>query len=214
MKNIENRRFEHAHDDYGHSHTVSESYDELLVMAIESLLIESGMITMEEVDNLIDMYVNDMGPMHGARIIAKAWKDPEYKRRLLQDGKAASIELDLESELIVLENTPDIHNVVVCTLCSCYPRNLLGLPPNWYKSTAYRSRVVVDPRSVLKEFGVELDDSVEIRVWDSNAEIRYLVLPEPPQGIELMSEEELVPFITRDAMVGVAQMGTLVPASV
>ncbi|MDF9839758.1 MULTISPECIES: nitrile hydratase subunit alpha [unclassified Paenibacillus] len=193
------------HHDHDHPHTVSDSFEELRTMAIESLLIEKGLISMQEIDELIRYYSTDVGPMHGAKLVAKAWTDPEFKQRLLENGKKAAAELNLESELIVLENKPGIHNVVVCTLCSCYPWALLGLPPTWYKSTAYRSRVVIDPRSVLQEFGLELGEDTEIRVWDSNAEVRYLVMPERPPGTEHLSEEELAALISRDSMIGVAR---------
>ncbi|MBP1154147.1 MULTISPECIES: nitrile hydratase subunit alpha [unclassified Paenibacillus] len=209
MKNTDEHH--HDHDHRHHSHPVSDSYEELRTMALESLLIEKGLITTEEIDKLIHYYVTDIGPMNGAKVVARAWVDPEFKKSLLENGKKAVTGLGLEgpaSELIVLENTPDIHNVVVCTLCSCYPWTMLGLPPTWYKSTAYRSRVVIDPQSVLQEFGLELDDSVEIRVWDSNAEIRYLVLPERPKGTEHMNEEELATLVTRDSMIGVTKANT------
>ncbi|MCY9666815.1 nitrile hydratase subunit alpha [Paenibacillus alginolyticus] len=212
MKNIEEHHHhthDHDHHDHHHAHKLSESFEELRTMAIESLLIEKGLISVEEVDELIHHYVSDIGPMNGAKVVARAWVDSEFKQRLLQNGKKAISELGLENmhnELIVLENTPEIHNVVVCTLCSCYPWALLGLPPAWYKSTAYRSRVVIDPRSVIREFGLELDESVEIRVWDSNAEIRYLILPERPEGTDHMNEEELAGIVSRDAMIGVSKV--------
>ena len=207
---------QHGHDHHHHP-ARSESFDEVRTMAIESLLIEKGLISAEEVDNVISTFVSEIGPMYGAKVIARAWVDPEYKQRLLQDGNKALAEMGfgdviehlasaVYSDLIALENTPDIHHVVVCTLCSCYPWNLLGLPPTWYKSTAYRSRVVIDPRSVLQEFGLALDETVEIRVMDSNAEVRYLIIPERPQGTEHLSEDELAALITRDAMIGVANV--------
>jgi nitrile hydratase len=208
----------HDHDhDHHHHHELPKSFDEVRTMAIESLLIEKGLISAEEVDQIISRFVTDIGPMYGAKVAARAWTDPEFKQRLLQNGNKALSEMGfgdvveniasaVYSDLIALENTPDVHHVVVCTLCSCYPWNLLGLPPTWYKSTAYRSRVVIDPRSVLQEFGLELDESVEIRVMDSNAEVRYLVIPERPQGTEHMTEEELAALITRDAMIGVSKV--------
>jgi nitrile hydratase subunit alpha len=210
----------HGHD--RDHHKLPESFDEVRTMAIESLLIEKSLMSAEEVDNVISTFVSDIGPMYGTKVIARAWVDPDYKQRLLQDGNQALAEMDfgdvvehlastVYSDLIALENTPDIHHVVVCTLCSCYPWNLLGLPPTWYKSTAYRSRVVIDPRSVLREFGLALDESVEIRVMDSNAEVRYLIIPERPPGTEQMSEDELAALITRDAMIGVAKVSP--PAS-
>ena len=154
------------------------------------------------------MYENDLGPMNGARVVARAWTDPEFKVRLLEDATAAISELGyggLQGEhMVVVENTQDVHNVVVCTLCSCYPWPVLGLPPTWYKSTAYRSRIVADPRSVMREFGLELSDDVEVRVWDSSAEIRYLVLPERPTDSEDRDEAALAELVTRDSMIGVA----------
>ncbi|MBP1154113.1 MULTISPECIES: nitrile hydratase subunit alpha [unclassified Paenibacillus] len=198
----------HDHDHQHHHHKHPESFDEVRTMAIESLLIEKGLISAQEVDELIHHYVSDIGPMNGAKVVARAWMDPEFKQRLLQSGHQAAAELgigQIANELVVLENTSTIHHVVVCTLCSCYPWALLGLPPTWYKSTAYRSRVVIDPRSVLREFGLELDDTVEIRVVDSNAEVRYLILPERPQGTEHMTEAELAALITRDSMIGVTK---------
>jgi len=216
---------QHRDPHHGHNHdhhTLPASFGEVRTMAIESLLIEKGLISAEEVDKVISTFVSDIGPMYGAKVIARAWVDPEYKQRLLQDGNKALAEMGfggvvehlasvVYSDLIALENTPAIHHVVVCTLCSCYPWNLLGLPPTWYKSTAYRSRVVIDPRSVLREFGLELDETVEIRVMDSNAEVRYLIIPERPPGTEHLSEDELAALITRDAMIGVAKV--LPPAS-
>jgi nitrile hydratase len=190
MTNGHNHTHDHDHPGHHHDHphTVSDSFEELRTMAIESLLIEKGLLSMHEIDELIRYYSTDVGPMHGAKIVAKAWTDPEFKQRLLENGKKAAAELKLESELIVLENKPGIHNVVVCTLCSCYPWALLGLPPTWYKSTAYRSR-----------------EDTEIRVWDSNAEVRYLVMPERPPGTEHLNEEELAALISRDSMIGVAR---------
>lgn len=200
------------HEDHDHDHEAAPSFEEARTAAIESLLIEKGLVSEEEIDRIVNRFENDIGPMNGARVVAKAWKDDEYKKRLLKNGKAAVEELGIEglnADIIVLENTAAIHNVVVCTLCSCYPWSLLGLPPTWYKSTAYRSRVVIDPRSVLREFGTDVDASVEVRVWDSNAEIRYLVLPERPRNTEGMSEQELAALVTRDAMIGVAKLDDL-----
>ena len=177
--------------------------------ALESLLYEKGLLTPAAVDTLISAFEQDFGPLNGARVVARAWVDPEYKRRLLADGTAAIAELGLRGPPgrapRVVENTPEVHNVVVCTLCSCYPWPVLGLPPRWYKDPAYRSRVVIEPREVLSEFGLELDEEVEVRVWDSSAEIRYLVLPERPDGTEDMSEDELAPLVTRDSMIGVTK---------
>jgi nitrile hydratase len=180
--------------------------------ALESLLYEKGLLTPAAVSTLIDKFERDLGPLNGARVVARAWIDPDYKRRLLEDGTAAIGELGfggLQGEhMVVLENTPEVHNVVVCTLCSCYPWPVLGLPPRWYKDPAYRSRVVIEPRSVLAEFGLDLDDDVEVRVWDSSAEIRYLVLPRRPEGTDGMTEDELVELVTRDSMIGVAAAAT------
>jgi nitrile hydratase len=176
--------------------------------ALEAFLVEKGLITTDAIDEIVRMYEQDIGPMNGARVVARAWSDPAYKQRLLENANAAIDEMGFSerqgAEMVVVENTPEVHNVVVCTLCSCYPWSLLGLPPNWYKSFAYRSRVVREPRAVLAEFGLELPDSVEIRVWDSNSDVRYMVLPQRPAGTELLSEEELIPIVSRDSMVGVA----------
>jgi nitrile hydratase len=195
---------EHSHS--GGHHPEPESFEALRTKAIESLLVEKGLIASDVIDNIVRSYEQDIGPLNGARVVARAWTDPSYKQRLLEDGSAAIAELGFggSSELVVLENTRDVHNLVVCTLCSCYPWPVLGLPPTWYKSFAYRSRAVLEPRSVLKEFGVELDEEVEVRVWDSTADVRYMVLPERPAGSEELPEEELVQLVTRDAMIGVA----------
>ena len=180
--------------------------------ALEALLIEKGLIRSEEIDAIVARYESDIGPLRGARVIARAWADPAYKRRLLEDGRAAVAEFGFidphGAEFAVVENTPDVHNLVVCTLCSCYPWAVLGLPPAWYKSFAYRSRAVREPRAVLREFGLDLPASVEVRVWDSNSDIRYMVLPEAPAGLEAHDEEALVPLVTRDAMIGVARIGS------
>ncbi len=176
--------------------------------AIESLLIEKGLLSEDAVDEVIVQYNERVGPMNGARVVARAWKDPAFKSRLLADGTQAIGEFEFSGgqveKLVVVENTPDVHNVVVCTLCSCYPWAVLGLPPKWYKDPAYRSRVVREPRRVLAEFGVQISSSKELRVWDSSAEIRYMVLPEMPSDSESTSEEELAARVTRDAMIGVA----------
>jgi nitrile hydratase subunit alpha len=180
------------------------------VAKIESLLIAKGIVDKRALDKLVDIYENDLGPMNGAKVVAHAWVDPDYKRRLLDNATAAIAELGfggLQGEhMVVVENTPQVHNVVVCTLCSCYPWPVLGLPPKWYKDAAYRSRVVIDPRSILSEFGTTLEDEVEVRVWDSSAEIRYLVLPERPVGTEHLNEDQLVELIDRDSMVGVKKV--------
>ena len=177
--------------------------------ALESLLTEKGLVPPGAVDAIVRHYEEDVGPMNGAKVVARAWTDPEYRRRLLADGTAAIAELGFGGpqgeHVVVVENTPAVHNVVVCTLCSCYPWPVLGLPPSWYKDPAYRSRIVREPRAVLAEMGLTLDPRIEIRVWDSSAEIRYLVLPERPAGTEALAEEELARFVTRDAMIGVAR---------
>ena len=179
---------------------------ELLERALRELLIEKGVFTAEDVRRTIDDW-DTRTPANGGKVVARAWTDPEYKARLLSDSKAAIEELGFDvgpaPQIVVLENTPELHHVVVCTLCSCYPRTLLGLPPDWYKSNEYRSRVVVEPRAVLREFGTEVADGVEIKVVDSTADLRYLVLPERPAGTESMSEDELAALVTRDCMVGV-----------
>jgi len=180
------------------------------VKALESVLVAKGLVSPASLDKLAEIYEHDLGPMNGAKVVARAWVDPAYKQRLLTNATAAIAELGfggLQGEhMVVVENTPTIQNMVTCTLCSCYPWPVLGLPPVWYKSAPYRSRSVIDPRGVLREFGLELDESVEIRVWDSSAEIRYMVLPERPSGTEHMSEEELAALVTRDAMIGVARV--------
>ena len=179
---------------------------QLRVRALESLLVEKGAVNPETLDAIIDHFENKVGPHIGASIVARAWTDPDFRERLLADASATMAELGYTgiegSHMVVVENTDTVHNLVVCTLCSCYPWPVLGLPPNWYKSTPYRARAVRDPRGMLKEFGLELDEDTEVRVWDSNAEIRYLVLPARPDGTEDMSEEELQELITRDSMVG------------
>jgi len=176
--------------------------------AIESLLIEKGLLSEDAVDEVIVQYNERVGPMNGAKVVARAWKDPAFKLRLLADGTRAVEEFEFTGgqveKLVVVENTPAVHNVVVCTLCSCYPWAVLGLPPKWYKDPAYRSRIVREPRRVLAEFGVQISASKEVRVWDSSAEIRYMVLPEMPSDSESTSEEELAARVTRDAMIGVA----------
>ena len=175
--------------------------------ALEALLVEKGLITSTAIDEVVKHYEEDIGPMKGAQVVARAWTDPAFKARLLDDGRAAVAELEFierhGAELVVVENTPEVHNVVVCTLCSCYPWSVLGLPPSWYKSYAYRSRAVREPRVVLSEFGLDLPESVEVRVWDSNSDIRYMVLSQRPAGTEGFSEEELAALVTRDSMIGV-----------
>jgi nitrile hydratase len=180
------------------------------VKALESLLVEKGLVDRAALDALVDAYEHKIGPRNGARVVARAWSDTTYKQRLLSNADAAIAEMGyggMQGEhMVVVENTPKVHNLVVCTLCSCYPWPVLGLPPVWYKSAPYRSRAVIDPRGVLREFGVELSEEVEVRVWDSTAELRYLVLPERPAGTEGLSEEALAALVTRDAMVGAAKV--------
>ena len=182
----------------------------LRTRALESLLIEKGLLTTDIIDEVVQKYEKDVGPLNGAKVVARAWSDPDYKRRLLEDGTAAIAELGFGdaqgSKIVVLENTSSVHHVVVCTLCSCYPWSVLGLPPSWYKSYAYRSRVVREPRAVLREFDLDLPDSVEIRVWDSNSDLRYMVLPERPVGTEDHTQEQLVSLVTRDSMIGVTKI--------
>jgi len=189
----------------------------LRVKALESLLVEKGLVEPAALDALIDTYEHKVGPRNGARVVARAWVDPAYKERLLTDATAAIGELGYTGaqgeHMMVVANGPKLHNLIVCTLCSCYPWSVLGLPPVWYKSAPYRSRAVIDPRGVLREFGLELPEDVEIRVWDSTAEVRYLVLPERPAGSEKLSEEELAGLITRDAMVGVAKVNPPQPGA-
>ena len=180
------------------------------VEALEALLTQKGIVTSEQLDSIVARYADQVGPLNGARLIARAWTDPEFKARLLIDATSVVHEWNLEGgqvdRLIVKENTPSIHNVVVCTLCSCYPWAILGLPPKWYKSPEYRSRIVVEPRTVLGEMGLQLDERTEIRVWDSSAEVRYLVLPEQPSETVGLPEGELTALISRDAMIGVARV--------
>lgn len=186
-----------------HSH-LSET--QIRVRALESALVERGMVDPAAIDALVETYETKVGPHNGARVVARAWTDPEYERRLRADATAAIAELGYAGRqgehMVALENTPDTHNMVVCTLCSCYPWPVLGLPPVWYKSPAYRSRAVADPRGVLADFGVTLPDDVTIRVWDSTAEVRYLVVPMRPEGTEGWSEERLASIVTRDSMIG------------
>ena len=193
----------HKHD---HDHTQPPVDMELRVRALESLLQEKGLIDPAALDELIDTYEHKVGPRNGAQVVARAWSDPEYKRRLMENATAAIAELGFSGiqgeDMLVVENTPDVHNVTVCTLCSCYPWPVLGLPPVWYKSAPYRSRIVIDPRGVLAEFGLHIPENKEIRVWDSSAELRYLVLPERPAGTEGWSEAQLSELITRDSMIG------------
>jgi len=200
------------HADHAHDHTDVPSESALRVKALESLLVEKGLVDPAALDVLVETYEHRVGPRHGAQVVARAWVDPAYKQRLLDDGTAAIAEFGFSGpqgeKLTVVENTPAVHNVIVCTLCSCYPWPVLGLPPTWYKSFAYRSRTVMDPRGVLSELGLDLPNDVEVRVWDSNAASRYMVLPERPQGTESMSEADLAMLVTPDAMIGVAQVAS------
>ena len=196
-----------AHD-HGH-HPVPPSPIERRAAALEELLAEKGLVPQGFIEDVIRLYENDIGPLNGAKVVARAWVDPQYKARLLEDGTAAVGELGFgtpEGTLVAVENTPGVHNVVVCTLCSCYPWSVLGLPPAWYKDASYRARLVREPRVLLGEMGCELPDNVDIRVWDSSAEVRYLVVPERPAGTDGVSEEELAELVTRDSMIGVARL--------
>src|SRR5207248_5794623 len=193
-----------------HDHQIVPSDLTLRVKAIESLLIDKGLVDRAALDVIVDTFETKIGPRNGARIVARAWVDPAYKVRLLRNATTAIAEIGFASyqgeDMVVLENGPKVHNMVVCTLCSCYPWPVLGLPPVWYKSAPYRSRAVIDPRGVLRDLGLELDENVEIRVWDSTSEMRYLVLPERPEGTENMTEDELAALVTRDAMIGTAKV--------
>ena len=201
-KNIVDDHY-HSHD-HAHSHLPSDP--ELRVKAVETLLLNKGLIDSQTLDELIDTYENRIGPKNGAKVVAKAWVDLEYKKRLLNDATSAIRELSYQGRqgenMVVVENTPETHNVIVCTLCSCYPWPVLGIPPTWYKSDEYRSRTVREPRKVLLEFGLSLDPKVQIKVWDSTAEIRYLVLPMRPKGTENMDESKLAELVTRNSMIG------------
>ena len=196
---------DHQHD---HHHPRPESEVELRARALEALLVERGLVSTDAIDAVVELYEQDVGPQNGAKVVARAWVDDAYRERLLNDGTAAIAELGFEGtegdNMVVVADTPSTHNMVVCTLCSCYPWPVLGLPPSWYKSAPYRARAVSEPRAVLREFGVELDDEVEIRVWDSSAEVRYLVLPMRPSATEGWSESELEAIVTRDCMIGTA----------
>jgi len=198
---------DHPHD---HDHTHPPSEMELKVKALESLLVEKGLVTTAALDALIDTYEHEIGPRNGARVVAKAWSDAGFKQWLLSDATAAIASLGFTGRqgehMKVVENTTEVHNLVVCTLCSCYPWALLGLPPAWYKSYPYRARVVREPRTVLSEMGVEIDDSTEVRVWDSTAEVRYLVIPQRPDGTDGLGEQALAALVSRDSMIGAAKL--------
>jgi nitrile hydratase len=201
----------HAREpDHDHVHQAVPSDLALRVKSLESLLVEKGLVDRAALDALIDSYEHKVGPRNGAQVVARAWADPAYKQRLLTDPDKAIAELGFGGQqgehMVVVENTPTVHNMVVCTLCSCYPWPVLGLPPVWYKSASYRSRSVIDPRGVLREFGLELSGDVEVRVWDSTAELRYLVLPERPAGTKALTEDVLAALVTRDSMIGVARV--------
>ena len=194
-----------AHD---HAHNAPPSDTAMRVKALETLLSEKGLLDSTAIDALVETYETRIGPRNGGRVVARAWTDADYKQRLLEHGTKAIAELGFSGvqgeDMVVVENSDEVHNLVTCTLCSCYPWPTLGLPPIWYKSAPYRARSVIDPRGVLKEFGVELPEDIEVRVWDSNAELRYLVLPQQPAGTEGMSEDELAALVTRDSMIGTA----------
>jgi len=195
---------------HDHEHQAVPSDPTLRVKALESLLVEKGLVDRAALDAIVDAYEHKIGPRNGARVVARAWVDPAYKQRLLTNASAAIAELGYSGpegeQMLVVENSPKVHNLVVCTLCSCYPWPVLGLPPIWYKSAPYRSRAVIDPRGLLREFGLQLPDDVEVRVWDSNADLRYLVLPERPPGSEGLSEEALAAQVSRDSMIGTAKV--------
>ena len=203
---------EHTHD---HAHQAVPSDLTLRVKSLESLLVEKGYVDPAALDALVDAYEHKLGPRNGAKVIARAWADPAFKKRLLEDATSAIAEFGFTNEhgarLVAVENAPKVHNLVVCTLCSCYPWSVLGLPPVWYKSAAYRSRAVIDPRGVLREFGLDLSEDAEVRVWDSTAEVRYIVLPERPAGSEKLTEEQLADLVTRDAMIGVTKAALAQP---
>jgi nitrile hydratase len=204
--------FMSSHDphsqDHDHDHSAVPGDLALRVKALESLVVEKGLVDPAALDAIIEYYEHKVGPRNGARVVARAWTDSAYKTRLLRDATAAIAELGYSGRqgehMVAVENTDTTHNLVVCTLCSCYPLPVLGLPPTWYKSAPYRSRAIIEPRAVLHEFGLDLSDDVEVRVWDSTAEIRYLVLPQRPAGTEAMAEEQLATLVTRDSMIGTA----------
>jgi len=205
----EHHEQDHHHDHHSHAETAPSDIA-VRVKALESLLVEKGIVDPEALDAIVERFEHRVGPRNGARVVAKAWSDPAYRARLLQDATAAIAELGYTGgqgeHMVALENTPSVHNLVVCTLCSCYPWPVLGLPPVWYKSPPYRSRAVIDPRGVLAEFGTLLPEEVEVRVWDSTAEVRYLVIPERPPGTEGLDEAALSALVTRNGMIGTARL--------
>jgi nitrile hydratase subunit alpha len=203
----------HDHPDHDHDHDHEQeppSDMALRVKALESLLVEKGLVDPAALDAIVDHYEHRVGPRNGARVVARAWTDPAYRARLMEDATAAVAELDFTGRqgehMVAVENGAEVHNLVVCTLCSCYPWPVLGLPPAWYKSAPYRSRAVIDPRGVLAEFGTQLPEEVEVRVWDSTAEVRYLVIPQRPAGTEGLSEDDLAALVTRDGMIGTTRL--------
>jgi nitrile hydratase len=215
MSNLDHHDHDHGHD-HDHARTLRKDQDDTIThyrameIAVRELLIEKGIITPDGVRRAVE-FMDGRNPEYGARMVARAWVDPAYRLRMLKDGSAAAAELGIEIgplKLVVVENTPTLHNIIVCTLCSCYPRNLLGLPPDWYKSRNYRSRAVNEPRVVLREFGTMIPDDVEVRVHDSTADMRYLVLPRRPAGTEMLDEAALARLVTRDSMIGVALADT------
>jgi len=206
---MSNHHHDHHHDDAESEHERPLSGPALRVKALESLLTEKGLIDPNTLDAIVETFETKVGPRNGARVVARAWTDPAYKARLLTDSRAAIAEFGFYGygeDMVVVENTSKVRNLIVCTLCSCYPWSVLGLPPVWYKSAPYRARAVIDPRGVLRELGEAVPDDIEVRVWDSTAELRYLVLPERPAGTEGWSEAQLAEIVTRDAMIGVAQV--------
>ena len=210
MSEHHDHEHDHEHGADSHHHPLPMAPVEARVAAIESVLVERGLFDTEALDAIVERFEHHLGPMNGAKVVARAWVDPDYKQRLLADATPAIAELGFGGaegdHMVVVENTPDVHNLVVCTLCSCYPWPVLGLPPRWYKAPAYRARAVREPRALLAEMGTDIPDDVEIRVWDSSAEVRYLVLPQRPPGTASLAEEELAALVTRDSMIGVERL--------
>lgn len=210
MGHDHNHDHEHGHEhEHGHDHAGDPDELKSRTRALQSLLLEKELISIESINEVLELFETEVGPMNGARVVARAWSDPDFKELLLEDANEAIEEFDFDiglQHLSVVENTPETHNAVVCTLCSCYPWSLLGLPPTWYKSPQYRSRIVREPREVLSEFGVELDDDIEVQVRDSSSEIRYMVLPQRPPDTEGLDEEQLAERVTRDSMIGVERL--------